>query len=282
MKTVNRLEKRFVKQIGDMAIIANFSLNDDCHNGHEDFSITGETRVKGKIETCGCIHEEIAKYFPELKKFISLHLCNYDGTPMYAIANGFYFLKEGMFATLQETFRCTEDEIEILKKAADETYFKYLINELHLPVRWKNEADEAVKFLEEQTDQKFESKATRKYPIELDAAELKEFKTLLNTYYSPKSIADRLKKDKEDKRKKAIKEIQKTFENKLIELKKDKALNLLIIKNNLPENLIYYSHDNSIKFNWLDYKPTISEEQKTRIKEILALSKYFKDVKYRN
>lgn len=59
-------------------------FDDECLNGHETFSITGETRHTG-----GCIHETIAEAFPELEPLIKWHLVSTDG-PMHYIANTTY------------------------------------------------------------------------------------------------------------------------------------------------------------------------------------------------
>lgn len=40
----------------------------------------------------GCLHVDIAKYFPTLKPIIALHLSDEDGVPMHAEANSFYQL----------------------------------------------------------------------------------------------------------------------------------------------------------------------------------------------
>lgn len=65
--------------------------DDRCGNGHNAFSITGEIYVPGRrdCEACGCLHNEIAKSFPELAPFIKWHLCSTDG-PMHYLANTLY------------------------------------------------------------------------------------------------------------------------------------------------------------------------------------------------
>jgi len=75
----------------DMFISATLRFDDNCKNGHETFSITGEIKKRGYREPdmCGCIHEEIAKYFPELEPLIKWHLTSSDA-PMHYIANAVY------------------------------------------------------------------------------------------------------------------------------------------------------------------------------------------------
>lgn len=52
--------------------------DDSCGNGHNSFAITGSLRA-GKAEAGGCIHEEIARYFPELAPLIKFHLFDARG-----------------------------------------------------------------------------------------------------------------------------------------------------------------------------------------------------------
>jgi hypothetical protein len=68
--------------------------DDECGNGHNTFSITGEIYIPGRrdCEACGCIHEEIAKYFPELAPFLKYHLMSTDA-PLHYIANTLYWIK---------------------------------------------------------------------------------------------------------------------------------------------------------------------------------------------
>lgn len=86
-------------------IIAHVRHDDECGNGHNTFSITGEiyttdrqpgettvTHRTGKTLWCnggGCIHDEIAKHFPELAPLIKWHLTSTDG-PLHYIANTVY------------------------------------------------------------------------------------------------------------------------------------------------------------------------------------------------
>lgn len=59
------------------------------------FSITAEIKRPGRrdVEACGCLHEEIAKSFPEFEKAIELHLSDADGVPMHSVANAWFFMQ---------------------------------------------------------------------------------------------------------------------------------------------------------------------------------------------
>jgi len=73
----------------DYKITANIRHDDNCGNGHNSFAITGDIYRNGRYDVGGCIHDEIAKHFPELKPFIKWHLCSTDG-PMHYVANTLY------------------------------------------------------------------------------------------------------------------------------------------------------------------------------------------------
>lgn len=66
-------------------------FDDECNNGHNTFSITGTVREPGRrdIAAGGCLHDDIAKTFPELEKYIKWHLCSTDG-PMHYPGNALY------------------------------------------------------------------------------------------------------------------------------------------------------------------------------------------------
>ena len=78
-------------------IRAHVRYDDQCGNGHNTFAITGQINMlDGKYwreDSGGCIHEEIAKHFPDLAPLIKWHLCSSDG-PMHYGANAAYFAGE--------------------------------------------------------------------------------------------------------------------------------------------------------------------------------------------
>lgn len=72
----------------------NLRYDDQCGNKHNTFAITGDWIESGKNlrepDMCGCIHEEIEKYAPDLAKYIKWHLCTADGPDGYN-GNATYF-----------------------------------------------------------------------------------------------------------------------------------------------------------------------------------------------
>ena len=71
-------------------------FDDNCGNGRNRLSVTGEvtTLSKKTMFECGCIHDTIAKRFPELKEAIAYHLCSTE-KPMSYISNTVYWAEEG-------------------------------------------------------------------------------------------------------------------------------------------------------------------------------------------
>lgn len=122
---VDTKTKNFKEGCKAYRIIANIRYDDECGNGHNSFAITGEIWRQGNqrdCESCGCIHDEIAKHFPELKPYLKWHLMNSDG-PMHYVANTIYHvsdtdyngLKDGEFNSF--TYQVVIDSGDVLFKS---------------------------------------------------------------------------------------------------------------------------------------------------------------------
>ena len=91
--------------------------DDDCNNGHNSFSITGEIKNSLISRNCiagGCIHDEVKEYFPEYAHLIKWHLCSSD-EPMHYLANTLYFVKKGDFDAARNSAiwqDVTDDELK--------------------------------------------------------------------------------------------------------------------------------------------------------------------------
>jgi len=95
-KQTRTFKKVYVEGGREYVLIAKVRYDDECGNGHNTFSITGEVwRVKNgqpivrDCESGGCIHEDIIMHLPQLASYIKWHLVGSDG-PMYYIANTVY------------------------------------------------------------------------------------------------------------------------------------------------------------------------------------------------
>lgn len=79
-------------------IKAEVRYDDECGNGHNTFSVTGEIRMPrppghrgpwDSVAACGCLHDDIGAHFPELAPLIRWHLTSSNG-PMHYGANVAY------------------------------------------------------------------------------------------------------------------------------------------------------------------------------------------------
>lgn len=100
-KQVKAFSKVYEENGKHYTIIAKVRYDDECGNGHNSFAITGEiwrstkdgTTIGRDFESGGCIHEDIAKHFPELAPLIKWHLFDSNG-PMHYLANAVYLAGE--------------------------------------------------------------------------------------------------------------------------------------------------------------------------------------------
>lgn len=137
---------------GDYAgcvIRAHVRFDDDCGNGHHSFAITAEIAKNDSFSAYsfvsgGCLHEEVAEFFPELANLIKWHLCSTDG-PMHYISNTVYlasdrdhygkrkgeptrFDERVKFSNFPVTFACKSALMRFLKsKANGEVYSSELV-----------------------------------------------------------------------------------------------------------------------------------------------------------
>lgn len=78
-------------------IRAELRYDDSCKNGHNTFAITGEIERwqadsgRWADDSGGCIHDDIAKHFPEYAHLIKWHLTSSDG-PTHYVENTLYWL----------------------------------------------------------------------------------------------------------------------------------------------------------------------------------------------
>lgn len=252
----------------------NIRLNDECGNGHQDFSITGDIYAAGKPRTDrnyiagGCIHDEILAARPDLQIFVDLHLCDFDGVPMHAVANGLYHMQQGFTNTpasqhkteFCKYYRVTPEQYDALKKCSNKVQFALALQTLGILAQWKQQAAEAIKMLEQMTGAAFvnDSKRSQYIPPTLEEiAEENERKT--NGYYTVEAIAAREQAKKDAAMAKLgmehaaeLKKVNIEYQVKKEVLEKggEKAL----------KNCIFYNHTQTLCFNWRGYDKMQPEE----------------------
>lgn len=249
------------------------SLDDECKNGHCDFSITAMIYQNGECVGGGCCHEEIAKYFPELRIFIPLHLSSHEGTPMYPVANGIWWMRKGNNKrNAMELLRIDETEYrQLCAIADDEKYFKYMLFKLGIVKRWKEQANAAIKKLEELTGEHWENPYTPEEerfrlkplsPEEIEEIEKRE----KGLYYSPEKIEERKIEAKKESVKSEINQVIGRYEKQVKKLTIEKDICLAVLEAGISvNNMIYYESSNTIVFNWKEYEDKVSREELERL-----------------
>lgn len=269
MSTSNNLKFTTSKTVNGKVITVKIRLNDQCKNGLEDFSITGDIYPAGEPRTdrnmisCGRIHEDIEKHFPEFMPFIRLHLADMNGVPMHAIANGFFHLKNDLGNTpidapeyparYCEYYRIIPAQFEHLRTARNQIQFAEMLVKLGIIDQWKAEAEAATAELEKLTGLKFESAATRSnyYPPSAEEIE-KEAERQRSGYYTPEAEAARAEERKAGILAELEQELQKEIEKHTTEYQAKKEVFLKGGEKAL-NNIIYYTHTKTVSFNWRSY-----------------------------
>ncbi len=254
-----------------LRVDVSLSLNDECKNGHQDFAITANLYERSgsrwRDAGGGCCHEEILKAFPEFKIFVDLHLCDYLGNPMYADANGFYHLKEGMQGkqTFAEYYGMTNDQYNAVKDAEDQEHYNYLLRKSGVVKVWRAKAKKAIKLIEKLTDSEFVNDSTKTQftpnPKEVDT-KIKE--RIQEGYYTAENLAQRKARKIEDAKQKEIEGLKETAQKEIDKIKNKLQIKLHVLECNMSlDNFIYYNHENKGVFNWNDstYKSKVSESE---------------------
>ncbi len=275
-------------------LIIKIHLNDECKNGHQDFSITGNVYEKGKPLAdkynicCGAIGDEIVKVCPGLEIFNDLHLCDYNGAPMYAIENGFYHLNDVNNRMTQEKFckyyGVTTEQYTELVTACDKQHFKILLYTLGIVDQWKAKATKAICILEKMTGTKFLNDSTRSQLEPLTEEEIKiHGERVVNGYYLPESILKRAETTIASKRIELKQNTHVAFDKAVLKLKKQLVIdNILIDLFLTTSNVIFYNHTNMVVFNWQDstYEKKYTESDFRRFAAIAKRKALLKDIQF--
>ena len=253
-------------------ICANVSLDDDCNNIHADFSITADVYEKVKNGRWiwvagGCQHDLISKHFPELKRFIPLHLCSHDGSPMYPVENGTYHVFNSPEIVANGYLRLSDGELQKLNTdPKDRVYFKYMLFHLGIVTRWKQEADNFIAFLEEKTGMKWENPYTpeqERFRLTISEEEKRDIEQKIRLgYYMSEAIAKRREDEKRSLTEKKRNKILERYSDIELKARNERDIMLYILDSGMPtDNVIYYPSLNKVVFNWKDYDAKITQEQ---------------------
>lgn len=276
MGTANKLiykQTNYFKEDGEeYRIIVTVSLDDDCHNNMCDWSITADIRQKNKYGQYeeymgGCCHDEIAKYVPELAKFIPLHCCNHYGDPMYPVENGTYHIKNSDKSVAIEYLRISDKEYSKLSEAVDDKmYFKYLLFNLGIVDRWRRESDELLIELEDLCGKKWVNPykpEKERFTLTLTDEERSLIEERIEAgYYSAENIEKRREEVHKEKMVEKRAKICERYDKEIRKTEVKKKIILCVFDYGLSvDNVIYYNHTNTLVFNWCNHIEKITKEK---------------------
>lgn len=159
----NELKYKETKKIGENTFIdVEIGLRYIKENFFSYFYAVGDVyelkRVRKKIISSGCIHEEILKYFPEFKIFVQLHGNSSFGMPVHMLSNIKFAIDNnkidaicrylGISDVMAKELICWGEEID---------YLKYFLEENDIIYHLRSKANKAIKLLEELTNDEFEN-----------------------------------------------------------------------------------------------------------------------------
>lgn len=254
-------------------------LDDECKNGHQDFSITatyweiGKVRIDRNMIGGGCCHDEILKHRPDLQIFVNLHLCDFTGCPMYAVENGFYHLINGFNNTKPNEanfkaefcsyYRITAEQFDILAQSENELRYAINLQKLGILLQWMDEARQAILLLEQWTGKKFLIDSVRTQYTAPTAEQIADEQAKENAgYYLPSKIQERKDKAMQDAKNAEYSKLIAERDKEIGKANREYEVKKAVLNGGLSlDNFIYYSHSNEGCFNWKNYGEKVTEQQ---------------------
>jgi len=286
--TTNDLRHGITIISGNERTTIKIKLNDECNNGHEDFSITADVDEKRggnwRDQMGGCCHDHILALRPDLAPFVTLHLCTHEGLPMHSAANAFYWFAgfgPGLSVSrhgdssktpdecrriFAEHIRATDEQVAAIVAAMPRTELELraVLEDHGFLAQWKGEADAAIAMLEQWTGKKFKSTATSGQwePVTLEQrAEIEHRRA--SGYYTPEQVAARDKAKAEAQKAAKLAEIRADLAKKIEKEQRATQVALYMTERYFPRfrNFIYYTHSNTISFNWSSTEKLITRDE---------------------
>jgi hypothetical protein len=230
-----------------------------------DFSITGMIFEKGNPRVDkymiggGCIHDDILAVRPDLKLFVDLHLSDFNGVPMHAVANGFYHMKSSDKPMTKEQFceyyRIKPDQYDVLINCPNQLQYAVNLDRLGILTQWKEQADAGIELLEQMSGKKFERPEPKgmHYTKPSDDAIKAEQERIESGYYSDEAVKARKDQAFQD----LINEHKNNTAAKIAKIQKDSDIKLAVLIHageKAYNNVLFYHHTNTLAFNWYSGK----------------------------
>lgn len=167
-KTITRFSKD-----GKTKVVLHARLSDPCRDGHNDFGFTAEVYKKingsnrfSKISAGSIFYKEmillIRKLFPDVVKFLPLHLADEQGRPIHYVENAVYSFKtegvksgadylnidEETASKIWERIKDFNEKDEDFNKKVESVYSEFRLFE-----KWQKLADECKEWLSSIVDE---------------------------------------------------------------------------------------------------------------------------------
>ena len=280
---------------GDVETVTQIQLDNECGNGHEDFSLTCSIHERARNGSWvyargGPAHEHILKLRPELAPFARLHLSNFEGMPMHAAANAFYWLA-GFVPELSQTvkynggsgqsgrtpvdcrrifaehIRATDEQVNEIMSRLPRTAveLQIILEDMNFLTRWKEEASAAIAMLEGWTGKTFQPKGTvGQFWQPVPTNERKDYQERLNSgYYDPEKITQRDAEAFVALKDTKLREIELALAADILKLENKAQIVRYMLNRYYPrlQNFIYYDHTNTVSFNWSPVEKLVTKEE---------------------
>ena len=249
-------------------LVINISLDDDCHNGHHDFHVTGEFSVPDlQIEHSGAISDIIKKMAPEYSLLCDLHLCTWDGRPLYVVDNGRYWVEKSEMMG-KEYLWLEEGEYDVLRYATDnKTMFAYALERLGVIERMRKRGEEGVRMLEELTGDKWIN-PYKSEPL-LEPEKYHDCEVRYNAgYCTERNYEFRRQKERERKRDELRESARLKREEKIGKVEKEYLIDLVMAEFGY-DNYFYNNVSDSIKVNFWGHKEQMDDKGIDEVREYL-------------
>lgn len=243
-----------------MRIIKEKSLNNSRANisvkygfDGDHFTVTANIWEVGKKRTeknfigGGCCHDDVLENFPELKMFVSLHLCDKYGRPLHWQENGFYHLKRMEREKFCSYYNILPEQYEEICISEDEQHFAAKVYFAGIFGSWFHAANRA--FFELGVS----GPESLVYPEVITSELLDDIAAKVNVgYYTKEAIEER----HEEKKRSAIEErhekIVSDYNKKVAAARAERDVSLHVLHlfgDPTKRNFCYYSHSHTLGFN---------------------------------
>ena len=277
------MRKEIVKRREGKKYVITCELSDKCGNGVEHFSITYDMYEKGKnghwYNRGGGCGSDLYKIFEDLDIICKLHLSLFNGVAFYAVENGMYHIEHGDIDRAKRLLRVTDEEMEVLRYINNPIDFKCALIDMGIVKRWKEEADECIKWLSG-SDKPFISKGGDKYDFKvLDVAMESYLNKKKNGVYSKENY----EKEREDNLTKMVnvafeqdsETYRANYKRQMENAEKERALRLKMVEHRNEFKAVeylfkrFYFNDGELRFLGNDIEVEEMEKIVELAKEII-------------